>query len=391
MDETAGPPLSPASRVADSLRRLNVFARQRLHAYRHELVIFAFISAVALFFMLPYIWYTIPAGHVGVLWKRFAGGTVTDRVFAEGTRVILPWDQLIVYDARLQQVQQDVEVLSSDGLQISLMLAWRFHLQPNTVGLLHKFVGPYYQETLIAPTVSARARDVIALYQPDEVYTENRLQIQRSILESVRYELLQRFDPAGHKQVEWMIMEDVLIKGMTLPPGVQEAIVRKNTAFHEMEAFSFRVQREQKEAERKRIEAVGIRNFQEIVSTGLTDAYLRWRGIEATLDLANSPNAKVVIIGSSRNGLPLILNMDSKEAAEVPGAAARTRPKSQERVAPRSEAPDDPASPAPKTAQTRSMPTEGQARPGTDASGVGARGDRSAPPPQAQTSGQAAK
>jgi regulator of protease activity HflC (stomatin/prohibitin superfamily) len=113
-------------------------------------------------------------------------------------------------------------------------------------------------------------------------------------------------------------MEDVLIKGLTVPPGVQEAIVRKNAMFHEMEEFSFRVQREQKEAERKRVEAVGIRNFQEIVSSGMSDAYLRWRGIEATLELAKSPNAKVVVVGNPTNGLPLILNTDSKDGGEAP-------------------------------------------------------------------------
>ena len=345
MDETTDPPLSFRSRVRRSLHRC-------FDAYRHEMVIFAFISAVALFFMLPHIWYTIPAGHVGVLWKRFGGGTVTDEVSKEGTRVILPWDQLIIYDARLQQVQQSVQVLSSDGLQITLLLAWRFHLAPDTVGLLHKFVGPDFQETLVAPTVSARARDVIAVYNPEEVYTENRLKIQQSILESVRYELLHSFDPAGHKAVKWLEMEDVLIKSMTLPPGVQEAIVRKNTAYHDMQAYTFWVQREQKEAERKRIEATGIRNFQEIVSNGLTDSYLRWRGIEATLELANSPNAKVVVIGNTKNGLPLILNMDSKDTAAKPDAAANASPRSRQRQAPpRSKLPDVPALSGPPTAQ----------------------------------------
>ena len=122
-------------------------------------------------------------------------------------------------------------------------------------------------------------------------------------------------------------MEDVLIKAISLPPGVQAAIVRKNAAFHEVEEYVFRVQKEEKEAERKRVEAVGIRNFQEIVSNGMSDAYLRWRGIEATLDLAKSSNAKVVVIGNNKNGLPLILNMDSKEVSELQGANGNPTPK----------------------------------------------------------------
>ncbi len=329
MDEFTAPPLSRGSRFANFVRRFYARACQRLHAYRHELVIFIFISAGAFVFLLPYIWNTIPPGHIGVLWKRFEGGTVTDRVITEGTRLILPWDHLYIYDARLQQVQNEVQVLASDGLQITLTLAWRFHLEPSTVGMLHKFVGPDYGATLVAPTVAARARDVIAIYRPEEVYTENRLKIQNEILESVRYELINRFNPSGSgsKKYVWLNLEDVLVKTIALPPGVQEAIVRKNAAFHEIEEFSFRVQKEEKEAERKRIEAVGIRNFQEIVSNGMSDSYLRWRGIEATLDLAKSPNAKVVVIGNNKNGLPLILNMDSKEGGDVSFATAKPKPK----------------------------------------------------------------
>lgn len=324
MDETTAQDSPPDSRVKTALRRAWGNARRQLHAYRHELVIFALISVIAVIFMLPLIYHTIPAGHVGVLWKRFGGGTVTETVYPEGYRLTFPWDTLHVYDARLQMVEREVQVLSSDGLQIGLILVWRFHLLPQSVALLHKYAGPDYAETLVAPTVGARARDVIAVYSPDEIYTENRLKIQNQILESVRYELQESFS-LPDRDIKWLEMEDVLIKGMTLPPGVQEAIVRKNAMFHEMEEFSFRVQREQKEAERKRVEAVGIRNFQEIVSSGMSDAYLRWRGIEATLELAKSPNAKVVVVGNPKNGLPLILNTDSKDGGEAPSGAARPR------------------------------------------------------------------
>lgn len=333
MDESTGTPLSRASRFAGFLRRL--------YAYRHELVIFIFIAAGAFVFLLPNIWYTIPPGHVGVLWKRFSGGTITDLVINEGTRLILPWDRLYIYDARLQQVQDEVTVLSSDGLQITLTLAWRYHLEPHTVASLHKFVGPNYGATLVGPTVAARTRDVVAVYRPEEVYTEDRLKIQNQILESVRFDLYNRFNPTGDKKYTWLMMEDVLIKGMTLPPGVQEAIVRKNAAFHQIEEYAFRVKKEEREAERKQIEAVGIRKFQEIVSNGMSDSYLRWRGIEATLELARSPNAKVVVIGNNKNGLPLILNMDSKELSDVPYAAAEPGPKPEA-------APEAKPKPAPK-------------------------------------------
>jgi len=324
MDETSSLPLSLLPRAKKALRRGFQHLRAQLHAYRFELVIFALVATV---FLFPFVYHTIPAGHVGVLWKRFSGGTVTDEVFPEGYRLTLPWDILYIYDTRLQKMERDVDVLTSDGLQITLNLVWRYHLIPEVVPTLHKFIGPDYAERMIAPTVGARARDIIAIYQPDEVYTERRLKIQNQIFDSVLYELDENFNPHG-KKIKWLVFEDVLIKGMILPRGVQEAIVRKNAMFHQMEEYTFRVQKEHKEAERKRIEALGIRNFQEIVSNGMSESYLRWRGIEATLELAKSPNAKVVVVGNPKNGLPLILNTDAKETKEL---TAKTAPPAQKK------------------------------------------------------------
>lgn len=327
MSETAIPtsehlpkPSSLRERFDSVLNRIST----QVYEYRHELVILTLVGVIALIFMMPFIYHTIPAGHVAVLWKRFGGGTVVDEVYPEGFRLTYPWDQLVIYDARLQKVEKEIEALSSDGLKITLTLVWRFRLSPERAPLIHKFIGPDYAESVVAPTVSARTRDVIAVYQPDEVYTERRLKIQNQIIEAVRFDFREKFNPAG-KKLDWLTFEDVLIKDMTLPSGVQDAIVRKNAMFHEMEEYTFRVQREEKEAERKRIEAVGIRNFQEIVSNGMSDEYLRWRGVEATLELAKSPNAKVVVIGNAKNGLPIILNADSKDVNDKPvtGTAAK--------------------------------------------------------------------
>lgn len=326
MADTTIPSPAPQAKPASTLRRAYCRACTWLHDYRHELVIFILISSVTFIFLLPFTYHTIPAGHVGVLWKRFGGGTVTDEVYPEGFRLTFPWDLFYVYDARLKTVEKDVQVMTSDGLQITLTLAWRYHLKSQTAGDLHKFVGPNFADTMIAPTVGARTRDIVALYQPEELYTEKRLKIQDQILEAVQYDIKKSFEYHG-QDVEWMVIEDVLIKSIVLPPGVQEAIVRKNAAFHDMEAHTFRIQKEQKEAERKRIEALGIRNFQEIVSNGMSDSYLRWRGIEATLDLAKSPNAKVVVIGNAKNGLPLILNMDGKEGVDIMSGASAPAPK----------------------------------------------------------------
>lgn len=317
MDNNIQVPVSPIRRFIALLSRTGQRCLDQLLAYRFALIIFSLIFLWLLVFLFHYIYHTVPAGHVGVLWKRFGGGTVTEAVYPEGFKLTWPWDLFHIYDVRLQKVEREVEVLSSDGLQISLQLVWRYHLNPTKVAELHKLVGPDYSESLVTPTVGARARDIISMYQPEEIYTERRLVIQNKILESIKYIMSDQSKPTGDDDQRFLIFEDVLIKGMTLPTGVQEAIVRKNAAFHEMEEYTFRVQKENKEADRKRAEATGIRHFQEIVSSGMSESYLRWRGIEATLELAKSPNAKVVVIGNSKNGLPLILNTEGKGTQDV--------------------------------------------------------------------------
>jgi regulator of protease activity HflC (stomatin/prohibitin superfamily) len=301
-----------------------------LRLFNDDLMIAALVLIVLLVFLLPSVVITIPAGHVGVLWKRFAGGTLHTDVVSEGTALILPWDRVIVYDARLQNVDREFEVLSSDGLKIKVELAWRFRVVHATVSKLHQYAGPNYAETLLAPSVGSRARDVFSIYRPEDIYTSHRLAIQNQIAESVRHDLLNRFHPGAADNQEWLVVEDVLVKRIVLPAGVEESIVRKNVARHEVEQYALVVEKEQRETERKRIEAIGIRNFQEIVSTGMSDSYLRWRGIEATLELARSPNAKVVIVGNNKTGgLPILsFSADGKSddpAVQVPARGAPSR------------------------------------------------------------------
>ncbi|WP_158300790.1 prohibitin family protein [Chromobacterium sp. ATCC 53434] len=297
---------------------------RRFEAWLRELTI-PFTVAFAIFvFLLPLMIYTIRPGQLGVQWKRFQGGTQLDHIYGEGTHIILPWDHIYIYDSRLQRVERDFDVLSSDGLTMKVSMAWRFRINPSNLPYLHRYAGENYAETLVAPSVGARTRDVIAYYRPEQVYTQSRLTIQQQILSSVRYDLVNNFNPDGRKGLKWVEIEDILIKAVTLPPGVQEAIIKKNTAYQEMQTYNFLLSKEEKEAERKRIEATGIRHFQEIVSNGMSDSYLRWRGIEATIQLAKSDNAKVVVIGAGSNGLPLIMNMDDKKAeASKPKAPSR--------------------------------------------------------------------
>lgn len=301
----------------------------RLRYYSDDMLISGVVLIVLLIFLMPSMVITIPAGHLGVLWKRFGGGTVLDKMLPEGTSLVLPWDRVFVYDARIQSVDREFEVLTSDGLTLKVDLAWRYRVIPKNLGKLHQYAGPDYPETLLAPTIGARARDVIAIYSPEDIYTEHRLEIQNQIAESVRYDLQHRFNMEGEAELEWALVEDVLIKRIRLPEGVQESIVRKNKARHEVEEYALIVAKEKQESERKRVEALGIRNFQEIVNGGMSESYLRLRGIEATLELARSNNAKVVVMGNEKNGgLPIIsISGDTAKLNETPNTVAN-RPRS---------------------------------------------------------------
>lgn len=316
--------MSEPSGATASPRRIGAYLRHRLSVFREDLMIAAVILVVVFAFMLPSMIVTIPSGHLGVKWQRFGGGTVLNSPVREGTALIWPWDHIFIYDARLQSAERELEVLSSDGLKLTIDLAWRYRVIPNVLGELHQYVGPDYAETLVAPSVGARARDVIGIYRPEDIYTERRLQIQNHVTTSVRYDLAHRVGSSTRK--EWVVLEDVLIKRIDLPDALEDSIVRKNMARHEVEQYALIVEKELKETERKRIEALGIRNFQEIVSNGMSDNYLRWRGIEATLELARSNNAKVVMVGNiGTGGLPLISISGESSPSQAPAPAAASK------------------------------------------------------------------
>lgn len=302
-------------------RRLTRFIGR--HGPEIAVVIMIFVFMVVYF--ADEIFYTIPPGSVGVLWLRFGGGTVLYKYLGEGLHVIAPWDKIYIYDVRLQQLEQDFDVLSADGLKMTVNIAYRFQAIPDTVPELHQYVGPNYVSVLLTTEIGARARDVFSRNTPEEIFSDRRIQIQAEILTDVQQDLRKTFSPMAGHQIDFVRLDDVLIRGITLPPEVEAAINRKEEQKQLNLEYDYRLLREAKEAERKHIEAGGIREFQDTVSTGITDSYLRWKGIEATLELARSNNAKVVIVGGGKDGLPIILgNMDTAPANMSPRPATGT-------------------------------------------------------------------
>lgn len=432
----------------------------RLRRWRNKLresTPYLIISTLLFLFLVAYLFHRIfiivPAGHAGVLYRTFAGGTEVEQVFDEGLHVIGPWNDMTIYDVRVQEVDKDFAVLTSDGLAIETTMSIRFRPTRRLLGMLHKEHGPRYVESFLIPELGSSARRVVGMVTPVAFYSTDRDSVESAIDAHLRWELREideflythwpepdgyadylvspegqaasaeqreaiydslnlqlivrhvrgdslraslletgavaylmgleaaydsladRLDitlgrmhgaqsllldtaeevqsgfddlhlveadaPIRHRvdslrveardfteQMAYTkrrideIMEqydrfftivdihDVLVKAIELPPQIAQAIQNKLEQEQIAHEYVFRLQREEREAERKRIEAQGIRDFQEIIATGITDGLLKWKGIEATMELAKSENAKVVVIGAGENGLPIILGRD---------------------------------------------------------------------------------
>lgn len=325
-----GTPLPPPKRS---------FWRHFVERQLPNIVIFLMVTTLIIIVLYPHMVVSVPSGQVGVLWKRFGGGTVLDpkQLRDEGLHILLPWDKLFLYDLRLQSITETYHAITRDGVSLGATINVRFQLQHDYVPKLHVAAGPDYLNLLVRPEIGSRVREVIAEYTAEEVYSTKRQEIQdigRERTKKMMGEMAER-EPGERQRVklsETLNIYDVLILGIELPTVVSNAINRKIEQYYISEEYKFRVERERRESERKQIEAVGIRNFQQTVSQGISESYLRWRGIEATLQLAQSTNTKVVIVGGGKDGLPIILgNVDAPSAPQPAAAPAQPETPPKER------------------------------------------------------------
>ena len=311
-------------------KRLGPQGRRQLR----RLTNFLSITAIAGILMLILLWdmmvYTTPVGHTAVVWHRFNidETRTSEGPLKEGVHVIWPWDKLYIYDTRLQSYDQVYEVVSEDGLHVEITMTFRWRAVKRNIVELNSNVGPNYLQTLLVPIVGSVAREIIAEYEAESLYSGERDDIQGEIYDRVVSHNFQ--NGIGQRQTfettdNIVIMEDTLIKSVKLPKALQDAIEKKLEQKQLVKGYEFRVAREKLESDRKKIEAGGIAEFQRIISSEISESYLRWRGIEATLQLAQSPNAKVIVIGNSETGLPLILDTGSQDlampAANIPDAS----------------------------------------------------------------------
>lgn len=239
---------------------------------------------------------TIESGEAGIIFRPFSGGLEKEVVYDQGLHIIAPWNKMFIYTVRLQETSEPLDVLASNGLSIMMDVSFRYKPDKQKLGYLHDELGPKYRDKLIIPELRSAARKVIGKYKPEQMYSSKRDVIQTEIESELQKSLDQRY----------VTVDAILIRSIKLPKKITEAIELKLKQEQEFLQYEFRIQKATKEAERKRIEAKGIRDRQRIINEGLTDRFLKYKGVEATERLADSENAKVVVIGGD-DGLPVIL------------------------------------------------------------------------------------
>ncbi len=236
----------------------------------------------------------IPAGHVGVV-DFF--GKVSDTTLKPGVNLRNPLATIHKFSVKTQEEKEMMTVPSREGLSVQLEVSVLFHLNPEKAAEVYKTIGPNYIGIILEPNFRSITRGVTAGYEARALYTSER----EVLSQQIQTDLQAIVEPRG------ITIEATPLRQVNLPVNLTASIEQKLQMEQESQRMEFVLTKESQEADRKRIEAQGIADFQKIVSQGLSDPFLRWKGIEATEKLATSSNAKTVVIGSGRDGLPIIL------------------------------------------------------------------------------------
>jgi regulator of protease activity HflC (stomatin/prohibitin superfamily) len=260
------------------------------------IIVGVLIAAVVILTLWQRIFIMIRPGEAGVIYRPFSTGTVTDYVYPEGLHILSPFNTMHIYDARVQIQMHEFDVLTNRGLPIKLYIAIRYQPIYELISVLHQQVGPNYPHKIILPQIESVLRRNIGQYSPEDIFTN-----KEGVLSNI---ITLALEEVGRKYVK---VDDIIIRALELPETVRKAIEEKLIHEQRLLAYDFRIRQEEQEAERKRIEALGIMLYQDIISETLDDQLIKWQGVQATMELSRSENAKVVVIGSGDQGLPVIL------------------------------------------------------------------------------------
>ncbi len=286
---------SKTASLKQILKKLQIKARRNL-TYLSIVLVFALVLG---FVFIKRIVYIILPGEAAIRWSLFSG-TQIGKVYSEGIHFISPLDKLYIYNVRIQEASRELDVLTKKGLKVSLSVSIRYAPQQSILGLLHQKIGPDYANVVIIPEIEAVLREIIGTLEAEQIYTTGREVIVEAINNAIE-QVAQRY----------INIDDVLIRRISLPASIEEAIKFKLKQKQLVEAHEFKILRERKEAERKRIEGEGIRDRLKIISSAIPKGeILKWEGIKATKDISTSQNAKVIVIGGGKDGLPIILNSE---------------------------------------------------------------------------------
>ena len=260
----------------------------------------AIVGLFAAIFILLFgtrVTYTVGPGQKAVVFYRFGKGLDKENVKNQGFHFIAPWNEKYIYNVRIQEDLSIMEVLSKNGLTIKTELSYRYKPVDSKVGYVHDDLGINYHDNIIIPEIRSVTREVIGEYLPEELYSTKREVIEDEIYERTKVTLLEKN----------LLLDAVLIRDVTLPKTLQDAIENKLKQEQISLEYDFKLVQAEKEAQKQIIEAEGKAKANRILSASLTDNILRDKGIEATLKLSESPNSKVVVVGSAEDGLPIIL------------------------------------------------------------------------------------
>ena len=269
-------------------------AKRRLNRQETNFALLGLV--VAIIIALSQCWTVIPAGHAGVI-DFF--GNVSPFTLKPGVNFVNPIARVVKFDTRKQELKEVMSVPSKEGLSVELEISMIFRLSTEKVNDIYNNTGDYeeYLQKLVVPNFRSVVRGVTTKYEAKSLYTADREKLETEIEEKLK----------SVEEIQEVFVLSTPLRQIVLPAGLTASIEEKLKAEQDSQRMEFILTREKQEAERKRIEAKGIADFQDIVSRGISEQLLKWKGIEATEKLASSPNSKVVVIGSGKDGLPTIL------------------------------------------------------------------------------------
>jgi len=255
------------------------------------------IGSIALLSSISRLLVIVPPGNVGIV-NSF--GKISDNTLDSGVYVVNPFAKVINFSTRLKDIKENIDTTSQEGLSLNLDVSLQYKLDPQKAAIVYKTIGTD-EKQLIISRFRSTVRAITANYSASAIYSTKRQEVAQKIDE----ELTKEIPTLG------FIVEQALLRNVKMPETLQTAIQEKLKAEQENEQMKFVLEKERQEAERKRIEAKGIADSQKIIAGGLTNQVLQLRSIEATEKIAESNNSKIVVIGSEKGGIPILIQPES--------------------------------------------------------------------------------